>query len=332
MARLTMRELQGQIQELREQNERMQALLEAQSQATGILQEINEDGYETAMEEAQDEEFNQGHEPSAMIYQKVSKVPSNLPKFTGKEGEAVRNWILRLENACRVSGHIITDSSTILPSIAGTAMETPADGFFLQWSASTPAVKRTWKNFKETVRKHFEGSSFQNNLRKRLQDLKHTNTIEEYNNEYFHIIQQVENMSEVDKITYYTEGLKAFVKGQVCFLNPTTLNDAMDIALRYERAHFPKGKTSDNKGNSTKSQGKIFKTSKKFQSTYFKKDKGQFKDKSGKKKSSIMDITCHYCKKKGHKKQDCYKRKNDEQKKSGQNFKNESGNSQPHQE
>lgn len=332
MVRTTNAQLQAQLQELREDYERLKAQMEATSQATSIFQRINEDGYETTMEETQDEEFNQGQEPSAMLYQKVPKVPSNLPTFSGKEGESIRNWLLRFENACRVGGYAIIDSSTILPSIAGTTMEPPSDGFFLQWSASTPEVKRTWKIFKQDVREHFEGTSFQSNLRKRLQDLKHMNSIEEYNNKYFHIIQQVEKMSEVDKITYYTEGLKAFVKGQVCFLNPTTLNEAMDIALRYERAHFPKAKSSDNKGNSVSSQGKNFKSSKKFQSPYFKKDKGQSKDKSGKKKSSIMDITCHYCKKKGHKKQDCYKRKNDEQKKSGQNFKTGSGNDQPHQE
>jgi hypothetical protein len=139
-------------------------------------------------------------------------------------------------------------------------------------------------------------------------------------------------MSEVDKITYYTEGLKAIVKGQVCFLNPKNLKDAMDIALRYERAHFPKQKSTESKVNFSKPQGKIFKPSKKFQNPYSNKNKNQFKKQVEKKSFNKSEIICHYCKKKGHKKQDCYKLKNDEQKKETKTFKKEQGNDQPRRE
>jgi hypothetical protein len=197
MVHTTSAQLEAQLQELREAYEESRNQIEANSQATSILQEIQE-GNENTIEEAQEERELTSIEQTQVRNKKIPKVPNNLPKFTGKEGESVRNWILRLENACQVGGHTITDTSTILPSIAGTTMEAPADGFFLQWSSTTPVVKRTWKNFKENVRNHFEGSNFQNTLRKRLQDLNQKSSIEEYNNDYFHIIQQVENMSEVD--------------------------------------------------------------------------------------------------------------------------------------
>ena len=333
MVRPTMRELQAQIQELREQNERVQALLEAQSQATGILQDLQEEQYETAMEEGEgEEEAISAQQQTQVRNSKVPKVPNKLPKFSGKEGESVPTWILQMELACQIYGHEIKDSNTILPNIAGTVMESPADGFFLRWVTTTPKVKRTWKNFKDSVRNHFEGAAFQSILRKRLQNLSQKNSIEEYNNEFLQIIQQVESMSEVDKITYYTDGLKPRMKGEIRYKNPSDLMEAMDIAVLFDRAYFPEMKSSESKINSSKPQGKIFKSSKKVSSPYFNKDKIKVQNKNDKKNFTKSDITCHYCKKKGHKQAECYKRKNDEKKNGDQTFKTEQGNDQPRRE
>ncbi|KAE9055859.1 hypothetical protein PF010_g31990, partial [Phytophthora fragariae] len=63
-----------------------------------------------------------------------TQVPSNLPKFTGKRGGDVREWLFQIENACRINGNLIEDTSTRLPGIAGSALEKPASGWFLHWS------------------------------------------------------------------------------------------------------------------------------------------------------------------------------------------------------
>ncbi|POM79110.1 Hypothetical protein PHPALM_3281 [Phytophthora palmivora] len=63
-----------------------------------------------------------------------ARVPGNLPKFTGKRGEDVREWLLQIENACRINGIAIDDANPRLPGIAGSAMEKPASGWFLHWS------------------------------------------------------------------------------------------------------------------------------------------------------------------------------------------------------
>ncbi|OWZ02347.1 hypothetical protein PHMEG_00026107 [Phytophthora megakarya] len=62
------------------------------------------------------------------------QVPNNLPKFTSKRGEDVREWLFQIENACRINGILIVDSSARLPGIAGSAMEKPASGWFLHLS------------------------------------------------------------------------------------------------------------------------------------------------------------------------------------------------------
>ncbi|KAG3105383.1 hypothetical protein PI124_g5946 [Phytophthora idaei] len=60
-----------------------------------------------------------------------TRVPSNLPKYTGKRREDVREWLFQIENACRINNVPIEDTSSRLPRIAGSAMEKPASGWFL---------------------------------------------------------------------------------------------------------------------------------------------------------------------------------------------------------
>ncbi|POM66892.1 Hypothetical protein PHPALM_17178 [Phytophthora palmivora] len=80
-----------------------------------------------------------------------TRVPSNLPKFTGKRGEGVREWLFQVENACRINNITIEDASTRLPGIAGSAMEKPASGWFLHWSSTTRSEEHTWGIFREHV-------------------------------------------------------------------------------------------------------------------------------------------------------------------------------------
>ncbi|KAG3142251.1 hypothetical protein PC128_g24817 [Phytophthora cactorum] len=80
-----------------------------------------------------------------------TRVPTNLPKFTGKKGEDVREWLVQFENTCRINNIPIDDASTRLPGIAGSAMEKPASGWLLHWSSTTRSEKYTWGIFREHV-------------------------------------------------------------------------------------------------------------------------------------------------------------------------------------
>ncbi|KAE8969438.1 hypothetical protein PR001_g27502 [Phytophthora rubi] len=48
-----------------------------------------------------------------------------------KRGEDVREWMFQIENACRINGILIEETSTRLPGIAESAMEKPVSGWFL---------------------------------------------------------------------------------------------------------------------------------------------------------------------------------------------------------
>ncbi|OWZ11082.1 hypothetical protein PHMEG_00015956 [Phytophthora megakarya] len=123
-----------------------------------------------------------------------TRVPSNLPKFSGKRGEDVCEWLFQVENACRINNIPIDDTSPRLPGIAGSAMEKPASGWFLHWFSTTRSEEHTWGIFREHVLQHFEASNYQAVLREKLQRLKQTADII-YNGEYSALILRIEGMT-----------------------------------------------------------------------------------------------------------------------------------------
>ncbi|KAE9125861.1 hypothetical protein PF007_g6192 [Phytophthora fragariae] len=144
-----------------------------------------------------------------------TRVPSNLPQFTGKRGEDVREWLFQIENACRINGILIEDTSTRLPGIAGNE-------------------EHTWGIFREHVLQHFEASNYQAVLREKLQRLKQTADVDTYNGEYPALIFRVEGMSALDQVLCYANGLKPRRRSYVKLENPETLSGAMDLAVKYE--------------------------------------------------------------------------------------------------
>ncbi|KAG2912780.1 hypothetical protein PC117_g18793 [Phytophthora cactorum] len=167
-----------------------------------------------------------------------TRVPTNLPKFTGKRGKDVHEWLFQIENACRINSIPIEDASTRLPGIAGLAMEKPASGWFLHWSSTSRSEEHTWFFFREHELQHFEASNYQAILHEKLQRLKQTADIEPYNGEYSALIFHVEGMSMLDQVFCYANGLKPRTRSYVKLENPETLSDAMNLAVKYEVTHF----------------------------------------------------------------------------------------------
>ncbi|KAG6623328.1 Pol Polyprotein [Phytophthora cinnamomi] len=116
-----------------------------------------------------------------------TRVPSNLPKFTSKRGEDVREWLFQIENACRINGIQIDDASR----------------------GAHVGI------FREHVLQHFEASNYQAVLREKLQRLKQTADIETYNGEYSALIFRVEGMSVLDQALCYANGLKPRTRSYV---------------------------------------------------------------------------------------------------------------------
>ncbi|KAG3181268.1 hypothetical protein PC128_g15227 [Phytophthora cactorum] len=161
-----------------------------------------------------------------------TRVPSNLPKYTGKRGEDVREWQFQIEYACRINNIPIENTSSRLSGISGSAMEKPASCWFLHWSSTTREEEHTWGIFREHVLQHFEASNYQSALHENLQRLKQTADIEMYNGEYSALIFRVKGMSVLDQVLCYANGLKPRTRSYVKLENPETLSEAMDLAVK----------------------------------------------------------------------------------------------------
>ncbi|KAG3005102.1 hypothetical protein PC121_g18470 [Phytophthora cactorum] len=214
-----------------------------------------------------------------------TRVPTNLPKFTGKRGEDVREWLFQIENACRINNIPIEDASTRLPGIAGE--------------------EHTWGIFREHVLQHFEASNYHAVLREKLQRLRQTADIESYNGEYSALIFRVEGMSTLDQVLYYANGPKPRTRSYVKLENPETLIDAMGLAVKDEVTHFVDD-AHERQSRVDKKRASASQTSGKDRPSKAKlsRGRGRFKPKSDAKRAESR--TCHFCKKPGHIKVNCF--------------------------
>ncbi|GMF44413.1 unnamed protein product [Phytophthora fragariaefolia] len=214
-----------------------------------------------------------------------TRVPTNLPKFTGKRGEDVRKLAV--------------------PGIAGSAMEKPASGCFLHWSSTTGSEDHTWGIFREHVLQHFEASNYQAVLREKLQRIKQTADIETYNGEYSALIFRVECMSTLDQVLHYANGLKPRTRSYVKLENPETLSAAMDLAIKYEVTHFV-DELRDRQSRQDKRKISTIQAPKQDNSSKGKpfRGKGRFKPRSDSKRTE--DRTCYHCKNPCHIMANCF--------------------------
>ncbi|KAG2836840.1 hypothetical protein PC112_g5162 [Phytophthora cactorum] len=205
-----------------------------------------------------------------------TRVPSNLPKYTGKRGEDVREWPFQIENACRINNIPVEDTSSRLPGIAGSAMEKPASGWFLHWSSTTREEEHTWGIFREHVLQHFVASNYQSVLREKLQRLKQTSDIETYNGEYSATRTALSHAHE-----------------------------ATDLTVKYKVTHFV-DEVRDRQARQDKRRPSVEQGSsreKSFKGKPFR-GKGLFKPRPDSKRAE--DRTGFHCKKPGHIKANCF--------------------------
>lgn len=65
--------------------------------------------------------------------------------------------------------------------------------------------------------------NFQDNLRVKLRELKQTDSFQDYLNAFLKIFTLIEDMSEIDSLHWFLQGLHPRCKQEVTFKNPKSL-------------------------------------------------------------------------------------------------------------
>ncbi|CAK4066910.1 unnamed protein product [Aphanomyces euteiches] len=97
----------------------------------------------------------------------------------------------------------------------------------------------TLSDFEKALRKEFEPDDLQERLRDKLFSLQQKNCKDllQYIEKFRRICTELRDMSELDKVTFFTRGLRLKTREEVKYRQCQTVSSAIKGALEYERAH-----------------------------------------------------------------------------------------------
>ena len=153
---------------------------------------------------------------------------AEIPTFSGKPNENVRNWLFLLEN--RFDAEHISSSNRIYIAVGylrDLALET-----YINMSMNNNK-KTTWNEVKEWFIEKFEPYNAQMKLRVELSKLKQKKGPNSYNTyvyKFKRLVNQAFNMNDLDKIIYFKSGLHKYTSQRIQESCAKTLEECMHIA------------------------------------------------------------------------------------------------------
>lgn len=105
----------------------------------------------------------------------------------------------------------------------------------------------TWDAFIGALRAAFEPSSTPMALRRQLRHLKQTGHIQDYICSFRNIIGQIKGMHPLDQVLSFTEGLKEHTRNELVYRDPSSLEEAINLATLFDSCKFPRGNTQHNR-------------------------------------------------------------------------------------
>ena len=157
----------------------------------------------------------------------ISAVP-----FEGSPRENIKNWIFTVENLFKARSL----NKDLWQDYAISWLR----GLALVWyrdQATNGGEPSTWEDFKKVIEKRFTPIDRKFNVRRQLDSLRQQGSVEVYYSRILELLNTV-TMNEDDKVHYFIKGLKPAVKSELIYQAPSTLQDAAEIAIKYDRAHF----------------------------------------------------------------------------------------------
>ncbi|GMF17534.1 unnamed protein product [Phytophthora fragariaefolia] len=131
-------------------------------------------------------------------------------------------------------------SERILAVLAGSLRYGAAQWYIVK-KGDVKSVQDIFKKLEEG----FVPPDLQERLRDQMNDLKERQCrdLPDYISKFTHLITQVKEMSELDKIMYFLRGLPSSIREEVQYRRSAMLTDAITVALDYDRSHPHRGRS-----------------------------------------------------------------------------------------
>ena len=258
--------------------------------------------------------------------------------FSGNKSENINDWLTIVDTNMRIAN--VDISEYVL--VASSYLRANALQFFQSIIGSNP----TWEQFKDALKKYFLPANYEVLLYDKVNTLKVKENLQEYIKDFNYMINQINHLSEIQKILMFRQNLSADTKGYLGLINPTTLIEAQEKAISYEahvknkifisdptinqmqanrnkycskcnrNNHWTKDCFKNNANNNqNKPNNKQSYNNNNYYATYQRQNHSDFKN--TKQKSDQQDTqtkynkqTCTYCNKSGHAIDKCFKRQN----------------------
>jgi len=171
----------------------------------------------------------------------IPRISVKLPVYKGEPKENILVWLLQIENVLETQG-VVAEEAKI--QYAATALEDRALQWYLNKIKATQGHTPydSWDAFVTAIQSTFQLPNYQQYLRQQLKQCRQTSTVQEYGLRFRNIIGQTTDMSEVDQITYFVQGLRPATQAEVSYQSSQTLEDAWKFAIAYDNAYFGAGK------------------------------------------------------------------------------------------
>jgi len=154
---------------------------------------------------------------------RVKHLLKMLPKYSGDPNENIEEWFYSLERyfekAETPDDELVDFAQDFLSGSAKVAFK------------SLKANQLNWRTFKTVFIEWFQPADYQAMLRNSLIKVQQTGKMQDYIHEFDSITNNIKNMAEEDKITYFIRGLKPFTAGFVKQRKCKTLIEAKKEAL-----------------------------------------------------------------------------------------------------
>ena len=153
--------------------------------------------------------------------------------FKGLREEDIDAWLFRLEKDFQLRG--VPEEAKAVTAAFG--LEGSAWSWYRSWELSH-GREPLWVEFKRDIIRRYRAPDHEERIRFKLAELKQKGDILDFIGKFQDLAAQLTFKSDPDLKTYFLRGLRPQTQSEVMYRNPDSLEEAIEIASRYEASHY----------------------------------------------------------------------------------------------